>query len=610
MTVRAPKDSQIAASLYELGIRPKSYAEGIPQRSRCPKCDGGREKEDSLTVTIDRDRLGAVWTCHRATCGWTDNLIVGESEVLRFTASRPVRKPEFVPEEQKQRSSRLYDFFDKRGISQSTVDAFGCYIAQHWFHEKGENPAGEYAAIVFPYVYQGEVVNRKYRSPHKQIMQEGDPLPTLFNVDSVKDKDHIVWVEGETDCMAVYETGWQQVVSLKDGAPTPPKPDKDGKLRKERTDRRYDAMEVHAELLDGIEKIYLAGDADEPGRALMEELARRLGRHRCWLVAWPEGCKDACEVLQTLGHDAVNECIANAKPYPIEGIQEVTGQALVDYLDRAPPAVLSTGLRSLDRILQLPGEGRLITITGVPNSGKSPFMIALMMHLMLHEDRRFLVFSPEMQPWEEFSILCTQVMLGKPARKYRGWMEGEPLLNAEDLRAAGDWLNSRLRFLASDAENVPPTLEWILDRGVQCALRLGITDLVIDPWNEIDHQRGGATETDYTGRALQQVKAFCYRHGCNVWIIVHPAKMRAPTNGDPVPPPGAYDINGSANFANKSDLGLTIHRPEEVTKVIIWKSRFYRWGKKASSAELYYDPLTGRYRSPDTEDEVGGDAWG
>ncbi|KAK1612411.1 hypothetical protein QYE76_036084 [Lolium multiflorum] len=53
-------------------------------------------------------------------------------------------------------------------------------------------------------------------------------------------------------------------------------------------------------LCDEASKIILETDADPPGQALAEELARRLGNERCWRVTWPrknetEFCKDANE---------------------------------------------------------------------------------------------------------------------------------------------------------------------------------------------------------------------------------------------------------------------------------------------------------------------------
>ena len=43
--------------------------------------------------------------------------------------------------------------------------------------------------------------------------------------------------------------------------------------------------------------IYIAGDADPKGEELKQELLRRLGRERCRVVSYGEGCKDANELF-------------------------------------------------------------------------------------------------------------------------------------------------------------------------------------------------------------------------------------------------------------------------------------------------------------------------
>jgi hypothetical protein len=65
-------------------------------------------------------------------------------------------------------------------------------------------------------------------------------------------------------------------------------------------------------------------------QALAEELARRLGRDRCWRVRWPIASlsnqetgaarKDANEVLMKDGSAALEALIRAAEPYPIRGL--------------------------------------------------------------------------------------------------------------------------------------------------------------------------------------------------------------------------------------------------------------------------------------------------
>lgn len=586
------------ASLVELvaerGVKLKSWAAGHTEKSICPKCGGGKTRELSLSTTVDADGLGVVFQCHRGSCGWTDGVRqhTDDGKVLPFR--REVAKPTVKPVEHaptaQAHPGAMYAWFAKRGISRETADTFGCYFIQRNFPGLGERPA-----LVFPYRFKGEIVNRKYRPPEKNPqLQEPDALPTLFNVDAIEAPDVVCWVEGEPDVMALHEAGYPQTVSLKDGAPAELRAEDDPRRD---TDKRFLAMATHAEMLEKVEKFILAGDMDEPGMVLREELARRLGKHRCWLVTWPDGCKDANDALRQHGADRVRQCVEAAQPYPIDDVQDVTGEALDAYLQLPQPPVLSTGTAATDAILKFPGEGRLLIVSGLPNAGKSGWMIFTMVHLMRKEGRRFLVFSPEMQPWEAFATQCAQVLVGKPARRGRNVPQGTDLMTRQERIDAGNWLHGRMVFLAADSEDVVPTLDWIIERARACVLRMGVTDLVVDPWNEIAHARGAMTETDYIGRALQQLRAFANRHGCNVWIVVHPAKMQAAKAGEKIGPPGPYDIAGSANFANKADIGITIHTPEDVTQVLLWKSRFARWGRKGMMAELEYRPATGQYVS-------------
>ena len=583
----------VAGLLADNSIRVKSQQAGAHDKVVCPRCNGGRAKEKSLSVTIDPEGDGATWTCHRGTCGWkgggkapTDERRRARHQPEPKQARQPTQHAQDVT---RHRPAALYAFFEKRGISQETVDAFGLYVTTHFIPDHGQQPC-----IVFPYVFNGEVANRKYRPPDKKMpqAQEKDALPTLFNIDAVATPDVVIWVEGEPDTLAIHEAGYPQVVSLKDGAPASLKAENDPARE---TDKRFAAMTTHGELLDRVNKFILAGDMDEPGMVLREELARRLGRHRCWTVDWPAGCKDACDALAKLGAEAVRQLIEGAKPYPIAGLYELDGMSLLTLRDRPPPPLLDTGLTALDRVVKWPGEGRIIVVTGYPNMGKSSFLRWLMVKVMERHDRRFVVFSPEMQPWLEFAATCAEVVVGKPFRSHDP--KAIPGMAPREIIDAEAWLRPRVQFLASDGEEDAVTLTWIIDRTRAAILRHGSTDLVIDPWNEVEHSAEALSQTDYIGRALQMLRGFGQRHGVNIWIVAHPNKPPPPKNQkDPIEPPELFSIAGSAHWANKADLGVVVHHdPGKPSLVVVRKCRFYRWGRRGNHVELDFDPLCGRY---------------
>lgn len=570
--------------LADAGIKLKRLTPGHTEKLICPKCQGGKQRESSLAVTIDPDGMGAVWKCHRGNCGWTNGGKTNSANPRPAAAPRPVQRP--TEHVEQPRPPAVYEFFRARGIDEETVDHFGIYVTRRRFPD----PIGDENALVFPYRHGGEVVNRKYRPPQKTPqLQERDALPTLFNIDAVETPDWVWWVEGEPDVMAMHQAGYPQTVSLKDGAPAELRDENDPRRAE---DKRFASLTTHAELLEKVERFILAGDMDAPGTVLREELARRLGRHRCWLVTWPEGCKDACDVLRQHGEDGVRKAVEAAEPYPIEGVQYVRRGTLERLYHLPPPPVLKTGVGAVDEIMKLPGEGRLIIVTGIPNHGKSSFVTFCMVQTASLCDRRWAVFSPENQPWGDYASQCAQILIGKPFRS-----SALPPMSAADRAKAEEWLEHRIVFLASDAEDVSPTLDWILERARASVLRDGITDLLIDPWNEVEHQRGQYSETEHVGRSLQRLKAFGYRHGCNVWVVAHPTKLMPAKPGAKLSPPSLYDISGSSNWANKADFALTVHTPASVTEVHLRKARFSRWGRRNAMAVLEFDPVTGRYRS-------------
>lgn len=89
------------------------------------------------------------------------------------------------------------------------------------------------------------------------------------------------------------------------------------------------------------------------------------------------------------------------------------------------------------------------------------------------------------------------------------------------------------------------------------ACRYGIRGLVIDPYNELDHQRPSQmTETEYVSQMLTKIKRFAQHYDVHVWFVAHPRQLRD-WKGEP---PNLYDISGSAHFINKADNGIVIHR--------------------------------------------------
>jgi twinkle protein len=608
----------LAEARIELGRRKLSPGRSV--KTICPACGGGSTREDSLSVKLDDDGQGLTWHCFRGTCGGS-KLIPGNGRIADSTRAPrdeapqrrtrpPVVKPTLHTPVEQQRPATLYDLFAKRAISAETVDAFSIYgIARRWpqLDERGapvKDDQGEIvwtskATIVFPYAWRGEVVNRKFRSIDKQFTQDRDAQRTLFNADAVTSPDEVILCEGEFDVLACWEAGFRQVVSLPDGAPQKLLDEDDPKRQ---DDQRFDALENCAEILADVKRIVIATDADVPGDNLAEEFARRLGRARCWRATYPAGCKDANDVLQQHGRDALRACIERAEPWPLAGLWSPKPGSLREWLNSGrEPKGLDSGISALDEIARLPiGGGWLTVVTGIPSHGKSSFLRCWLPYIAQKHDIGIVWWSPEDNRPEVLAVKVAEVLKGQPAR------EAGTLMPEWMMTEAEDWIRERITFLYADDPLVEHSLDWAMARVIEAKRRHKRQLFVVDPWNEVEHQLGrNESETQYVGRNLRKLKAWGRSEAIDTLIAAHPVKLIADPKTKKYPKASLYDVNGGANWANRADLGITIYREKNgEMQVICQKARFPAFGKRDATAILNVDTRTGRLRSIAKQDSA------
>jgi twinkle protein len=125
----------------------------------------------------------------------------------------------------------------------------------------------------------------------------------------------------------------------------------------------------------------------------------------------------------------------------------------------------------------------------------------------------------------------------------------------------------------------------------------GIKILVIDPYNKLEHQYSGRkTETQYISEFLDILTNFAKFNDVLIFLVAHPTKLQKDQE------PNLYSISGSANFFNKCDYGITVHRPIEnnlmtnEVKIFIQKVKFKNLGCQAQ-IELKYNYVNGRYET-------------
>jgi len=453
-------------------------------------------------------------------------------------------------------SEKHIRWLENRGIGAETAVSAGLYT------DRGN-------VLVFPFFDGGKVVNRKYRGPEKKFWQDTGGKKTFWNADVMDDpalesgSQALVIAEGEIDAMTAIECGWPMAVSVPDGAPPPAGEDREEGEALKDDSGKFAFMWNNRDRLKRIKRFIIAVDSDEPGIQLAKELVSRLKAARCMFVTYPEDCKDLNDVLMKHGKDAVHAVLRDAKPYPVTGVYEFK-----DAPEVPPYKSLKTGWPTLDRHFGLFPEAFTV-VTGIPQHGKSTWMLNLCVNMARLHGWRTAVFSPEIG--SQLKNKLRRIVSDLPL--YR--LKQEPSLLAD----VDDFINEAFVVMGvKDVDDDDMTFKWLTDSMHTAFHRYGARHFLIDPFNMIEHMRPPQESlTDYVGWCLKEFNRFAKRYGVAVTVVAHPTKA---VGGETTRIPNLYDIEGSANWFNKPDFGIVVARDFEtgLTTIRVAKVRFEETG--------------------------------
>jgi twinkle protein len=431
-------------------------------------------------------------------------------------------------------SARHMQLLEERGIEIETAAKLG-------WNSSGEN-------LTIPYFQAGKQVGVKYRTLEgdKKFFQEKGSSQIFYNWDALRDTgtEALLITEGEMDCAIALQCGFL-AVSVPNGAPM---------TQVESGDTKYAYL---ADLPDDRD-IILAVDGDNVGANLLHDLSLRIGQHRCKWLKYPEGCKDLNDVFLLGGAQLVVEVVNKARWTKIDGMYRMS--ELPDQPEMEAFDCPVEGVSSLYKLRQ----GDLAVITGIPGHGKTTLMNHIIAGMALRHKWDVAVASFEQNPKIDHR------------RALRSFYHSKMVMHMsiDEKRAADDWIENRFTFLRPSLDD-EANLKWVLDKTTAAILRHGCKMVVIDPWNEMDHDRPpGMSLTEYSGFAIKQFKRLAAKYLVHVVIVAHPAKMHRLKDGT-YPIPSLYDISDSAHFINKPDIGLVVHRHDDgCMQVSVQKCRY------------------------------------
>jgi twinkle protein len=526
------------------------------------KCFGCGESGDSITFLMKHEKITYIdaikWVAERYH-------IDAEESNKKYT--KPTPRLEKL-------SKKTLDWFEnERKISNNTLLRFGITEAKEWMPQFKQ----EVQVICFNYINHGELVNIKFRGPQKSFKMAKDAELIFYNLPSIENDDECFIVEGEMDCLSLYEAGIHNVVSVPNGAST-------GNQRLEYLDNCW-------QYFDSKKKVILFTDNDEPGNKLKEELARRLGYNKCWYVDPMDGCKDANDVLIKHGKAALSSMALSAKEWPILGLVTMDDmyETVCEFYASGYPQGARANIGDFDEYLTF-YPGQLTVITGIPGSGKSEFVDWIMASLSKYHGWNWGICSFENPP--EFHV--TKLAEKYTNKSFAFRRNPEDRMNETELKYAIGEIDAHFNFI--NLSMVDVTMDGLIAKAEELVKRKGINGLLFDPWNCIEHKYSGENETKYVLECLNKLLIFLEKYRVHGFLVAHPTKLRKDSKTGKYEIPTLYNISGSAHFFNRPHNGLSVYRDFQTNVVDVYIQKVkWSWLGKTGFTSYNFNTMTRQY---------------
>lgn len=475
----------------------------------CPECSVDRKKSNHKDLKYYKDTGRAY--CHH--CCTT------------FFEYKPyVSKKQYVIPEWKnitKLSDKAVKWFTGRMISQQTLNLMQVYTDNEYMPQFNK----EIEVICFPFFVDGVLKNIKFRGAQKSFKLVSGAELVWYNFDAIASNKEIIICEGEIDALTWLENGFLNVVSVPNGA--------GGNL---------EYLDNSIESFEHIEKVYISVDIDGAGIKLKDELIRRLGAERCLLIDFRQ-YKDANDYFIGEGGIEFKKLINDAKHVPITGIVKVESfkNDILDLYENGETKGLT-----IDSILdnRITWElGRLLIVTGIPGMGKSEFVDYLACKLNKMYGWKVGLFTPENYPLKYHYRKVHSKLSGKRFDKKTDTTEFYNIY---------EYVRDNFFYILDEDDF---TVNHIVELARILIKKFGIKIFIFDPYNKADHQFDkNTTETQYISKFLDILTILTKYNMLLTILVAHPRKMEVGRV------PNLYDISGSANFFNKADYGITVHR--------------------------------------------------
>lgn len=537
----------------------------------CPYCHGGRNKESyKFSINLKTGQ----YECKRSSCGAHGNMITLARD-FNFQLSEEVTRYYNINDyNSKFRKFKKYhkdstepaiQYMKRRGISEDT-----CKKYEITTKDDTNN------IIVFPFKdAAGELKFIKYRKSdfdkEKDKNKEWcapDCMPILFGIYQCDlEEDYLIITEGQIDSLSVAEAGYKNAVSVPTGA------------------NGFTWVPHCWDFVNGFKKIIVFGDCEKERITLVEEISKRF-RNKVYVVQREDyqGCKDANEILQKHGKEAIKKAIDNAKPTyhsPLVYLKDI------ESVDLRNMERISTGIKEIDDILGGLYYGQLIILSGKAGDGKSTFMSQLIVEA-LHQKVKTMVYSGELlnfyfKRWIDLQVAGPEI--------HENTSGG--YINYEIRNSVMDKINEFYgeNILLYDWDNIDSEYDDLIQ----------IVNMAIDQYGCrficLDNLMTAVTvdrQTELYNAQSNFVEKLCRiakSRGVIILLVAHPRKGNGEFTND--------EVSGSSDITKKADVVMYYKRNDEMEEderdLAITKNRLTgKLTSKNRRVKLTYNPVSKR----------------
>lgn len=553
--------------------------------SYCPYCRNSTNDKEKFAINL---RTG-VFHCFRASCGVKGNMIT-LSRDFNFQISEQVdrylnrngfnNRFKRFKDSHKESTDPAIEYLKNRGISEAICRKYEL-----------TTKSGQDNVLVFPFRDQnGELRFIKYRNMDfikgktqgSKEWCEADCMPILFGMFQCTDDKRLIITEGQIDSLSVAQAGFDNAVSVPTGA-----------LGTTWIPHCYEWMKRFDELI-------VFGDCENDKITLTEMIQSRFGKSKKIRIVRQldyQGCKDANELLQLHGKDAIFRAITNAETTLSLQVKDMSDVQVVD-MSQIPR--MSTGFSEVDR--KLGGGfmlGQVILLTGKRGNGKSTLGSQFVCEALRQNYNSFM-YSGEL-----------------PNFWVKQWIDGQlfghsPLTDSQ-IRECDDYYRNRLFVYNSnliETDELDDLLTVVEDTVIKKDIKFVLLDNLMTAITADTNEALYRRQSEFVGRLAKMAKAY----NIIIMLVAHPRKTKAQFDND--------DVSGTADITNRVDTVMSYDKDDKLTddvrKLKITKNRltgrlgeielyFSEDSKRISDhpADFSKDYLTNRFISAEnTPDEI------